>query len=107
MNISTMFNTISTDECLGYKPVSSSTKPAHIANGLFRRLVGKVYDPLLMNEVLVHWVRSRELNPSDALLEKESDPEAAPLLFGAKATLIDRLWPAGMVKGKLAPLRAN
>ena len=43
----------------------------------------------------------------DALLEKESDPEAAPLLFGAKATLIDRLWPAGIVKGKLAPLRAN
>jgi hypothetical protein len=73
MNISTMFSTISTDECLGYKPVSSSTKPAHIANGLFRRLVGKVYDPLLMNEVMVHWVRSRELNPSEALLEKESD----------------------------------
>jgi hypothetical protein len=43
----------------------------------------------------------------DALLENESDPEAAPLLFGAKATLIDRLWPAAMVKGKLVPFKAN
>jgi hypothetical protein len=43
----------------------------------------------------------------DALLENESDPEAAPPLFGAKATLIDRLWPAGIIMGKLAPLRAN
>jgi hypothetical protein len=73
MNIRTVFDTISTDECLGYKPVSSSTKPAHIANGWFRRLAGKVYDPVLLNEVMIHWVRSRELNPSEPLLDRESE----------------------------------
>lgn len=73
MNIRTVFDTISTDECLGYKPVSSSTKPAHIANGWFRRLAGKSYNPVLLNEVMIQWVRSKELNPSEPLLERESD----------------------------------
>ena len=42
-----------------------------------------------------------------ALLAKERDPDSVPLLVGLKATLKDMLWPAAMVKGKLAPTRAN
>ena len=65
MNLKTIFDTISTEECLGYAPVSGSTKPAHIANGWFRRLIGKAYDPVLLNNTIIHWVGSREENPND------------------------------------------
>jgi hypothetical protein len=42
-----------------------------------------------------------------ALLAKASAPDSAPLLVGLNATLKDKLWPAAMVNGKLAPCRAN
>jgi hypothetical protein len=54
MNLKELFDGISTDECFGYAPASSSTKPAHIANGWFRRLMGKTYDPVLLNSTLMH-----------------------------------------------------
>ncbi len=43
----------------------------------------------------------------DALLVKEREPEAVPLLFGVKATLKETLWPAGIVIGKEAPFMTN
>jgi len=39
-----------------------------------------------------------------ALLWKDSDPETVPIAVGAKRTLNDLLWPAGIVKGKETPL---
>lgn len=69
MNVKDIFGVISTDECFGYSPSSSSTKPAHIANGWFRRLIGAAYDPVLLNETMMHWVASKEANRSEDLLE--------------------------------------
>jgi hypothetical protein len=42
-----------------------------------------------------------------ALLAKEREPDTAPLLFGVKATLNDRLCPGAIVKGNVAPLKTN
>ena len=43
----------------------------------------------------------------DALLANERAPETVPLLWGVKATLNETLWPAAIVKGKVAPFRTN
>ena len=69
MNLKEIFDSISRQECFGYAPASSSTKPAHIANGWLRRLVGKTYDPVLLNDTAIHWQGSSEVNPSEPLLE--------------------------------------
>jgi hypothetical protein len=61
------FDEINELECFGYLPASSSIKPAHIANGWFRRLLGKYYDPVLLNRTVVLRTPSIE-NPSDALI---------------------------------------
>ena len=42
-----------------------------------------------------------------ALLLNDSDPETVPAAVGAKPTLNDLLWPAGIVKGKETPLRTK
>ena len=73
MNVKDLFGVISTNECFGYSPSSSSTKPAHIANGWFRRLIGAAYDPVLLNETMMHWVASKEANPSEVLLADHAD----------------------------------
>jgi len=73
MNLKDLFDRISTEECFGYAPASSSTKPAHIANGWFRRLTGKAYDPVLLNNTLLHWVGSEEANPSEKLLQDNKE----------------------------------
>jgi hypothetical protein len=62
------FDDINKLECFGYLPISSSTKPAHIANGWFRRVIGKRYDPALLNQTIVHWTQNGEINPSARLL---------------------------------------
>src|ERR1700687_4751746 len=62
------FNDINQLECFGYLTASSSIKPAHIANGWFRRLLGKYYDPVLLNQTVIHWTQNGEINPSDKLL---------------------------------------
>jgi hypothetical protein len=43
----------------------------------------------------------------DALLPNVSEPDTVPLLCGAKTTLNDSLWPAGIVNGRETPFRAN
>jgi hypothetical protein len=43
----------------------------------------------------------------EALLVKESVPEAVPEAWGAKATVMGTLCPAAMVSGKVTPLREN
>ena len=67
-NLKDAFDEINKTECFGYLPTSSSTKPAHVANGWFRRVLGKRYDPVLLNQTLVHWTQKGEVNPSDKLL---------------------------------------
>lgn len=55
-------------ECFGYSPTSGSTKPAHIANGWFRRVLGKRYDPVLLNQTVIHWTQNGEINSSEKIL---------------------------------------
>ena len=43
----------------------------------------------------------------DALLTKESLPDAAPLLWGANLTVRETLLPAETVMGNVAPLKVN
>jgi hypothetical protein len=68
MKLDEAFTEINRIHCFGYSPVSGSTKPAHIANGWFRRLLGKVYDAELLNRTVIHRTKGTEVNPSDALL---------------------------------------
>ncbi len=62
------FNDLNKLDCFGYLPTSSSTKPAHIANGWFRCVLGKRYDPALLNQTVVHWTQNGEVNPSERIL---------------------------------------
>jgi hypothetical protein len=62
------FEEINRLECFGYSPSSSSTKPAHIANGWFRRVLGRRFDPVLLNRTVIHWTQNGEINPSETLL---------------------------------------
>jgi hypothetical protein len=64
------FREINRTECFGYSPTSSSIKPAHIANGWFRCILGKRYDPALLNQTVVHWTQNGEINPSEKLLSE-------------------------------------
>lgn len=66
---------------LGYRATSSSTKPVHVANGLFRATLGMAYDPRLLNRVVNRWARRRteERHTSDAILAD------APAPFGVFA----------------------
>ena len=43
----------------------------------------------------------------DALLTKESFPDAAPLLWGTNLTVRETLLPAETVMGNVAPLKVN
>ncbi len=40
----------------------------HIANGWFRRVLGKRFDPVLLNQTVIHWTQNTEINPSEKLL---------------------------------------
>jgi len=71
-NLKDAFDDINKTECFGYLPTSSSTKPAHVANGWFRRIMGRRYDPVLLNQTLVHWTQKGEVNPSDKLLAEHA-----------------------------------
>lgn len=43
----------------------------------------------------------------EELLVNDNEPETTPLAVGLKATLYDRLFPAGIVNGNVAPCKAN
>src|SRR5262249_8741104 len=62
------FREINRTECFGYSPTSSSIKPAHIANGWFRCVLGRRHDPALLNPTVGHWTPNGEINPSEKLL---------------------------------------
>src|SRR5262245_7444832 len=63
-----LFNDVNQQHCFGYLPTTSSIKPAHVANGWFRRFMAKRYDPVLLNQTVVHWTQNGEVHPSDKLL---------------------------------------
>lgn len=73
MNIIKALSEIGTNECFGYAPKSSSTKPAHVANGWFKRLLNSAYDPTLLNDTVVHWVGPEKANPSEQLLQDHAE----------------------------------
>lgn len=52
-------------------------------------------------------VRDCRAGELEALLEKESEAEAAPLDCGVKVTVKGEDWPAGMVMGREIPERTN
>jgi hypothetical protein len=64
------FEGISRDELFGFIPRDVSMKPAHIANGLFRALIGRQYDPLALNNTLVHLKRDREVTTNQELVAR-------------------------------------
>jgi hypothetical protein len=59
-----------------------------------------VFVPVPLNGTLA-------LEPFEALLVNDSDPETVPLPVGLNATLNDELVPAAMVKGRETPCRTN
>jgi len=67
------FGTVSRDELFGFTPRDTSMKPAHIANGLFRYLVGRQYDPQAINDTLVHLKKNREVTTNQQLVERYPD----------------------------------
>lgn len=67
------FEDFNKTECFGYLPTSSSTKPAHVANGWFRRILSRSYDPALLNQTVVHWTQNGEVNPSDKLIADHAE----------------------------------
>jgi hypothetical protein len=68
MKLKAVLDDIQRLECFGYGPSSSSTKPAHVANGWFRSVLGTRFDPIPLNKTVVHWTRNGEINPSDKLI---------------------------------------
>lgn len=56
-------------EALGYRPVTTSIKPVHIANGLCRAALGEYYNPKVLNRALNRWVKQEERHPSDELVQ--------------------------------------
>lgn len=73
MNALEHLDAISSNECFGYAPKSSSTKPAHVANGWFRRLEGTAFDAKLLNDTVVQWSGSNEVNPTNTLISQNSE----------------------------------
>ena len=63
------FTAISREDLFGYVPRDASTKPAHVANGLFRCLAGRQYDPTALNKTLVHLKKSREVTTNQQLVD--------------------------------------
>ena len=63
------FEDINRLECFGYQPTSSSTKPSRtlrtVGSG---RVLGKRFDPVLLNQTVIHWTQNGEINPSEKLL---------------------------------------
>lgn len=78
-DIKDVINDISVLQCFGFSPMSASTKPAHIANAWFRRILGRYYDPVILNRTVKQWVKTEEINPSAILIsdyEKIFEPFA-------------------------------
>lgn len=99
MELDVLFN-IGIHTPLGYHATSASTKPVHVANGLFRAALGRAYDPRLLNRVVNRWARRRteERHPTDAVLADAgerfsafADGSRRPLLDGFRDLLRDVL----------------
>jgi hypothetical protein len=84
--LETAFTAMSRDDLFGYIPRDTSTKPAHIANGLFRYLAGRHYDPVALNATLVHMKKQREVTTNQQLVDRYPDvfqPYRDPLTWPA------------------------
>jgi len=56
-----------------YEPISSSIKPVHIANGLFRLVIKEEYDITPLNEWVIRFKQGKEINSVRELRAKYSD----------------------------------
>lgn len=60
-------------EYIGYRPNSSSVKPVHIANGLFRLITGESYSVDALNEWIIRWKQGKEIRTASDIREKYNE----------------------------------
>ncbi|WHY20111.1 hypothetical protein QNH28_03560 [Paenibacillus sp. G2S3] len=60
------------EEYIKYKPTSSSVKPVHIANGLFRLISGESYTVEALNDWIIRWKQGEEICSASQIREKYS-----------------------------------
>src|SRR5450759_2013568 len=70
MNIADIYRDYVQESLLGYRPASSSIKAVHIANGLFRALLGPGPALTAFHNTLVRYKDSKEIEPADELARK-------------------------------------
>ncbi|MCK1994907.1 hypothetical protein GW626_01485 [Peribacillus muralis] len=58
------------NEYIKYRPTSSSIKPVHIANGLFRLITGESYSVEALNEWIIRWKQGKEISSATEIREK-------------------------------------
>lgn len=61
------------NEFIQYRPIASSIKPVHVANGLFRLISGESYTVDALNEWVVRWRQGKEVNPASEVRHKYSN----------------------------------
>ncbi|MED1947214.1 MULTISPECIES: hypothetical protein [Brevibacillus] len=61
------------NEYIKYKPTSSSVKPVHVANGLFRLISGESYTVEALNDWVIRWKEGKEVCSASEIREKYSE----------------------------------
>ncbi|WP_146250281.1 hypothetical protein [Paenibacillus flagellatus] len=61
------------NDYIQYRPTSSSIKPVHVANGLFRLVSGESYTVDALNEWIIRWRQGKEVNPASEIRNKYND----------------------------------
>ncbi|WP_066400348.1 hypothetical protein [Neobacillus mesonae] len=60
-------------EHIGYEPISNQIKPVHIANGLFRHVIGEEYNIKSLNEWSKRFSQGKEVNSADKIKDEYLD----------------------------------
>lgn len=58
---------------IGYEPTSNQIKPVHIANGLFRHIIGEEYNIKSLNEWSKRFSQGKEVNSADKIMKEYKD----------------------------------
>ncbi|MGF7031244.1 hypothetical protein J2T17_002150 [Paenibacillus mucilaginosus] len=61
------------NDFIQYRPNSSSIKPVHVANGLFRLVSGESYTVDALNEWIIRWKQGKEVNPASEIRDRYHD----------------------------------
>lgn len=60
-------------EHIGYEPISNQIKPVHIANGLFRHVIGEEYNIKSLNEWSKRFSQGKEVNTAEKIKKEYKD----------------------------------